>query len=147
MGSNPNCGSDFFPSFHLMQKTYHVLLLQKTHLVVSLPDDGFYLQHPQGVLLFLTNMLTVLVVCIDVNVGYLSGVTPSMESTKKLDSMREIPGNITQVPATAPAAAPSVSAPTLSKLLAAETPAAAAASLNAITSHGGAITKVHSPLS
>ncbi|KAM7452382.1 Bromodomain-containing protein 8 [Porites harrisoni] len=69
------------------------------------------------------------------------GVTPSMESTKKLDSMREIPGNITQVPATAPAAAPSVSAPTLSKLLAAETPAAAAASLNAITSHGGAITK------
>ncbi|XP_073241248.1 bromodomain-containing protein 8-like isoform X3 [Porites lutea] len=69
------------------------------------------------------------------------GVTPSMESTKKLDSMREIQGNITQVSATAPAAAPSVSAPTLSKLLAAETPAAAAASLNAITSHGGAITK------
>ena len=92
-------------------------------------------------------MLSVVVVCIDVNVGYLLGVTPSMESTKKLDSMREIPGNITQVPATAPAAAPSVSAPTLSKLLAAETPAAAAASLNAITSHGGTITKVHSPLS
>ena len=91
-------------------------------------------------------MLSVVVVGIDV-VGFLLGVTPSMESTKKLDSMREIPGNITQVPATAPAAAPSVSAPTLSKLLAAETPAAAAASLNAITSHGGAITKVHSPLS
>ena len=26
----------FFPSFHLMQKTYHVLLLQKTHLVISM---------------------------------------------------------------------------------------------------------------
>ena len=26
----------FFPSFHLMQKTYHVILLQKTHLVISM---------------------------------------------------------------------------------------------------------------
>ena len=26
----------FFPSFHLMQKTYHVTLLQKTHLVISM---------------------------------------------------------------------------------------------------------------
>ena len=56
---------------------------------------------------------------------------------KKLDSMRERQGNIAQV------AAPSVSAPTLSKLLAAETPnAPAQSSMNAVTSHGGVLTKV-----
>ena len=36
MGLNPNLGLGLFPSFHLMQKTYHVLHLQKTHLVISM---------------------------------------------------------------------------------------------------------------
>ena len=55
---------------------------------------------------------------------------------KKLDSMREKQGNITQ------AAAPSVSAPTLSKLLAAETPTAPGSSVNSVASRGGSLTKV-----
>ena len=37
MGLNPNLGLGLFPSFHLMQKTYHfLLLLQKTRLVISM---------------------------------------------------------------------------------------------------------------
>ena len=54
---------------------------------------------------------------------------------KTLDSMRERQGNIPQ------AAAPSVIAPTLSKLLAAETPPAPS-SVNSVASHGGTLTKV-----
>ena len=50
--------------------------------------------------------------------------------------MRERQGNITQ------AAAPSVTAPTLSKLLAAETPVAASSSMNSVVSHAGALPKV-----
>ncbi|KAJ7392357.1 Bromodomain-containing protein 8 [Desmophyllum pertusum] len=61
------------------------------------------------------------------------GVAPSMES-KKLDSMRERQGSTPQV------AAPSVSAPTLSKLLA-ETPTATSSSMNSVSSLGGALTK------
>ena len=71
------------------------------------------------------NIDDVVVVC------YL-GVSPSMEP-KKLDSMRERQGNIPQT------AAPSVSAPTLSKLLAAETPSSSG---NSVASHGGTLTKV-----
>lgn len=62
------------------------------------------------------------------------GVTPSMES-KKLDSMRERQGSTPQT------AAPSVSAPTLSKLLA-DTPTVTSSSVSSISSHGGALTKV-----
>ena len=37
MDLNPNLGLGLFPSFHLMQKTYHfLLLLQKTRLVISM---------------------------------------------------------------------------------------------------------------
>ena len=61
------------------------------------------------------------------------GVTPSMEP-KKLDSMRERQGSTPQT------AAPSVSAPTLSKLLA-DAPVTSS-SVNLISSHGGALTKV-----
>ncbi|XP_020629185.1 bromodomain-containing protein 8-like isoform X1 [Orbicella faveolata] len=61
------------------------------------------------------------------------GVTPSMES-KKLDSMRERQGSTPQT------AAPSVSAPTLSKLLA-DTPTVTSSSVSSISSHGGALTK------
>lgn len=60
------------------------------------------------------------------------GVTPSMEPAK-LDSMRERPGNTPQ------AAAPSVTAPTLSKLLA-DTPATSA-SVNSLSSFGGPVPK------
>ena len=52
----------------------------------------------------------------------------------KLDSMRERPGNTPQ------AAAPSVTAPTLSKLLA-DTPATSA-SVNSLSSFGGPVPKV-----
>ena len=62
------------------------------------------------------------------------GVAPSMEP-KKLDSMRERQGN---TPLTA---APSVSAPTLSKLLA-DTPTVTSSSVSSLSSHGGALTKV-----
>ena len=62
------------------------------------------------------------------------GVTPSMEPVK-LDSMRERQGNTPQ------AAAPSVSAPTLSKLLA-ESPATTSSSVNSVSSHGGTLPKV-----
>ncbi|XP_058961919.1 bromodomain-containing protein 8-like isoform X3 [Pocillopora verrucosa] len=60
------------------------------------------------------------------------GVTPSMEPAK-LDSMRERTGNTPQV------AAPSVTAPTLSKLLA-DTPATSP-SVNSVSSLGGAVPK------
>ena len=37
MGLNPSLGLGLFPTFHLMQKTYHfLLLLQKTLLVISM---------------------------------------------------------------------------------------------------------------
>ena len=69
--------------------------------------------------------------CVVNNIVCCLGVTPSMEP-KKLDSMRERQGSTPQT------AAPSVSAPTLSKLLA-DSPSS---SVSSISSHGGALTKV-----
>ena len=68
-----------------------------------------------------------------INIVCCLGVAPSMEP-KKLDSMRERQGNTPQT------AAPSVSAPTLSKLLA-DTPTVTS-SVSSLSSHGGALTKV-----
>lgn len=79
-------------------------------------------------------MCVTLQMSVIINIVCCLGVTPSMEP-KKLDSMRERQGNTPQI------AAPSVSAPTLSKLLA-DTPTVASSSVSSISSHGGALTKV-----